>query len=178
VQLPSRRSYGYGLMVDATQQGLSVISHGGSIKGVSSHVAVIPELGVTAVILANMDGFASEEAGFAAVETAAGLPLERGCVPTLKALAREFPEYHLDPARLGDYVGTYRSLDGNFGSVALAEGGLCIEIYGARFVTRPYGPDRFVADTEGRCFTFLRREGSVVSLFFGVRMLPKVEAAP
>ena len=167
VQTPTGGYYGYGLMMEPPLQGFTVVHHGGSIKGVASHVAVVPEQNLTVVTLANLNGFVSEKVGFSAVEAAVGLPP--------KALSRQFPDYPLDAAALAVYPGEYRSGEGDSASVALEDGRLAITLDGTRFEVRPYGPDAFVWLDGETPFVFLRAEdGQVASLFVGVRVLPRV----
>ncbi|MGA7922901.1 MAG: serine hydrolase domain-containing protein [Thermoplasmata archaeon] len=45
--------YGYGLMMSEDADGHRLVFHGGGLKGVGSILAVVPELGITAVGLAN-----------------------------------------------------------------------------------------------------------------------------
>src|SRR3954453_1869352 len=52
--IPTGGGYGYGLRVlDLPGLGRSV-EHGGGNKGVATHVAVLPERGITAVALTNL----------------------------------------------------------------------------------------------------------------------------
>lgn len=167
VQTPTGGYYGYGLMVQPTQQGFTVLHHGGSIKGVASHVAVVPERDLTVVTLANLNGFTSEKVGFAAVETAVGLPP--------RALSREFPDYPMAADQLAAYPGEYRAGEGDTASVSLEDGQLAITVDGTRFEVRPYGPDAFVWPEREMPFVFLRgKDGHIASLFVGVRVLPRV----
>lgn len=60
-------SYGYGLTVESLPGGLTVVHHWGSNKGVASHVAVVPERGLTAVTLSNLTHFDSMRVGLLAL---------------------------------------------------------------------------------------------------------------
>ncbi|MGE5590084.1 MAG: serine hydrolase [Bacillota bacterium] len=167
VQTPAGTFYGYGLMVSPTRHGFAVVHHGGSIKGVASHVAVAPERGLAVVTLANLNGFVSEKVGFMALETAAGLPP--------KALSREFPDFPLDAAALAAYPGEYRSGEGDSASVSVEDDHLIITLDGMRYDVQPYGPDSFVWPEGEKPFIFLRgKNGDITALFVGVRVLPRV----
>lgn len=106
--------YGYGLMIRAGHHGARVVHHGGSTKGVGAHLAMVPEAGVTCVVLTNITGCPVQEFAFTGLNAALGLPLAT-------------PAHRYDPATvdretLASYTGTYRSdeqvtlrieLDGN-----------------------------------------------------------------
>lgn len=49
-------SYGHGLKVRKDYQGVTLIEHGGALKGVSSHGGFVPEKGISAVVLCNLSG--------------------------------------------------------------------------------------------------------------------------
>jgi CubicO group peptidase (beta-lactamase class C family) len=63
--------YGYGLDVETSPYGFTIVSHWGSSKGIASYVGLIPELGLTAVALSNLSGFGIQGVGRAALECAA-----------------------------------------------------------------------------------------------------------
>lgn len=67
--------YGLGLSVIPDYHGLTVVRHGGSLKGVSSAIGFVPELGVGAVVLCNLDGVPAEQILLDAFNACAGLPL-------------------------------------------------------------------------------------------------------
>ena len=71
---PTGPHYGYGLDVESSPHGFTIVHHWGSAKGVASHVGVIPERGLTAETLSNLSDFGSEGVGLMALEPAAGLP--------------------------------------------------------------------------------------------------------
>ncbi|MFA7460537.1 MAG: serine hydrolase domain-containing protein [Trueperaceae bacterium] len=82
--LLSTDSYGLGLRTRAgyaagrlafAPAGLSVVGHGGSLKGVSSQIAWAPELGVGVVVLSNLAGLPSERMAVMALNAYAGLPV-------------------------------------------------------------------------------------------------------
>lgn len=48
-------SYGFGWSLREDQRGVTVVRHGGSLKGVSAHQGFVPQLGLGIVVLANLD---------------------------------------------------------------------------------------------------------------------------
>ncbi len=72
-----RTAYGLGWMLRDGFNGLSLWRHGGSLKGVSSHLGGVPDLGLGVVVLANLDEVPVKRLWYAAVNAYLGLPLER-----------------------------------------------------------------------------------------------------
>src|SRR5699024_6426158 len=48
--------YGYGLMITPDYYGNTLIEHGGNLKAIASLMTIIPELGVTGIVLTNLAG--------------------------------------------------------------------------------------------------------------------------
>jgi len=69
-------AYGLGLAINEDHHGLRVVKHGGSLKGVSSAIGFVPELGVGVVVLCNLDGVPAEQLLTRAINACAGLPLD------------------------------------------------------------------------------------------------------
>ncbi len=67
-------SYGLGLRIEDAD-GLTLIGHGGSLKGVSSYLAWVPELGVGVVVLSNLVGLPSLKMALMAINAYAGRPV-------------------------------------------------------------------------------------------------------
>lgn len=94
-------SYGYGLTVDTDWNGLTLISHGGRLKGVSSHVGFVPELGVGAVVLCNLEEQPADMIWLGTINALLGQPLD-----TPRYEPRPVPVSETDTAAL---LGEYRS---------------------------------------------------------------------
>lgn len=101
--------YGLGWMIhhgvfdgvaDGTLAGPTLVRHGGSLKGVSSHQGFVPELGLGVAVLSNLDEAPVKRLWHAAVNAAMGVPLERPPYPDQTATSVEA----LDP-----YAGVYGS---------------------------------------------------------------------
>lgn len=69
-------SYGLGWMLREGFHGRSLWRHGGSLKGVSSHLGAVPSLGLGVAVLANLDEVPVKRLWHAAVNAYLGLPLE------------------------------------------------------------------------------------------------------
>ena len=67
-------SYGYGLTVTEDWNGVTLVGHSGGLKGISSHVGFIPEAGIGAVVLTNLEDQPADHIWLAAVAGQLGLP--------------------------------------------------------------------------------------------------------
>ncbi len=85
-------AYGLGLAINEDHHGLRVVKHGGSLKGVSSAIGFVPELGVGVVVLCNLDGVPAEQLLTRAINACAGLPLDAAAYEPEPFLAAAAPE--------------------------------------------------------------------------------------
>jgi len=99
--LPSH--YCYGLQATFGHKGLTLVSHGGSLPGVSSHFGFVPEKRISAVVLSNVNGVPAKAIWMAAVHSALGLPI---AAEEVNMSAYVAPRAHLER-----FVGTYASLE-------------------------------------------------------------------
>jgi CubicO group peptidase (beta-lactamase class C family) len=98
---PFKDDYAFGLGVHTTS-GHKVIDHGGGIEGFNTHLAYYPEDQLTVIVLANLNGPASDIAGkigAVALGQTVQLPSER-------------KEITLPVAKLSGFVGTYELAPG------------------------------------------------------------------
>ncbi len=93
--------YGYGLTVSPHPAGVTLIGHSGGLKGVSSHIGFVPELGVGGVVLTNLEDQPAELVWLGAVNTLLGLPAG---TPRYAPPAGAVPE-----ADQAEILGEYRS---------------------------------------------------------------------
>lgn len=96
----------YGLGLAETRLGnVTVVSHSGSLKGVSSVIGFSPELGVGVVGLCNLDGVPISQVLYPALNACMGSPLE-----TLPYEPEEFHGSEQEALELiAELVGEYRS---------------------------------------------------------------------
>lgn len=96
--------YGLGLRTEDAGD-FSVVGHGGSLKGVSSQIAWVPELGVGVVVLSNLAGLPSMKMALMALNAYAGRPVTKPLYD-----AAPFVGSAEDEARiLSELVGSYAS---------------------------------------------------------------------
>lgn len=158
-------AYGYGLMI-TPYQGMTLVEHGGNIKGASAWVTCIPERGLTGVVLTNLMTSPSARMILGALNAYLGLPVD--------ARRFELRDHPCPPERLSEYEGTYPSPEGAVLSVAVQDGALVLELMGKRFPARCVGEDLFAFEYHGDTATvrFLRdAEGRVWAAFSGFRVV-------
>ncbi|NQF16292.1 beta-lactamase family protein [Brevibacillus sp. HB1.3] len=180
VQISYGRYYGYGLSIQPDYYGGTLIKHGGAIKGVAAHLAIVPERGITSMALANLIGSPVEKATLTALHAVEGRPLN---TPQY-----QFETYSVPTAQLGEYVGRYVSGEGVDIIVYVVEDALMMidktsDVFGGgkqlNCLLRPIGEHQFITDREGSELTvgFVKGEDGVVkamSLYY--RIIPRVAA--
>lgn len=164
VTLPTGEGYGYGLQVES-MQGIPLFGHGGSIKGVSSHVKVAKEQGLTVSVLVNLAEVQAAELAMAALTHILGVsePVESGC--TVIEMA---------PGQLGKFTGYYQSAEGQKAGVLLDNGQLYIQAQDDRFPLTPCAENLFFMPGGDKVKFFLDEKDEVTAMFKGVRVIPKV----
>lgn len=173
VQVSPGVHYGYGLMIRGAQHGARVIHHGGSTKGVGAHLAMVPEAGVTSVVLTNITGCPVAEFAFHGVNHALGLPLD---TPILQQTP-----VSPDEATLRSYEGTFASEELEKVSLRLnQDGDLEAETGKTVAVVQPIAGNavRFEVNGASALLQFLEPadQGGYRTVRFGSRVLHRVTA--
>lgn len=131
------RNYGYGLMMKTDYEGVTLVEHGGSLKGVSSNMGFIPEKGVAAVVLCNLTGVPVAKVWLALMNLALGLPVEQHYL--------DYSHYGWTQDMRNSVVGQYDSGEGGKFKIDQDDKGeLFIEVYVGKFKLEPVGPNRAV----------------------------------
>ncbi|MDF2627054.1 MAG: hypothetical protein K0R39_885 [Symbiobacteriaceae bacterium] len=166
VTMPTGTSYGYGLTVQPGYHGYTLIGHGGSIKGVSAQVLLVPEAGLTVALLINVTGAPAERIALSVANHFLGLPLE-----TYKY---EFPAYTPAPGELAALAGRYHSDESGDVVVAVGED-VTLKAAGQTHAVRPFAPDALVSADGLTHARFMRNPaGRIWALFLGMRVYRRV----
>jgi len=158
--------YGYGLMVHPNYHGVSLVEHGGGIKGVSAYVSCVPEKDITGAALANLGQVPSGQILLGAMNVLLGLP-----VGTRRL---EYRDYACPAERLGRYEGVYISGEGVRCEMAVVDGELHVQLRGKQLRARPVGVDMFTVKMkeEEMLLRFLSdARGQVYAAAFGFRIV-------
>lgn len=163
VKTPNDLQYGYGFIV-SERFGYRLIGHGGGIKGVSSYILIVPEEKLSITVLINI----------------AEAPAEAIALLVFKHLfnvaeeAREIPTITLDEEELLEYVGHYRSSEGQQVIVELDEHPMLkMQLDSLEVLLNPIGDDKFVTQ-DGNIVAFIRKNNQIIAIFRGLRYIEKV----
>lgn len=104
MKMNPEKYYGFGLAITTNYYGEKLIDHGGSLQSISSKFAIIPEAGLTVIVLANLSGFPASRI----MEYALSTYYERD----LEAHHFSYPSYKVDAKKLALYVGEYYADEG------------------------------------------------------------------
>ncbi|NRR23998.1 serine hydrolase, partial [Brevibacillus sp. MS2.2] len=167
-RVDGHRSYGYGLMVSPAFPEGSLVEHGGSLKGISSHIFSVPDQGITGVILVNLDGVSVRE-------------LVIGFLNSYFARPAGAPVYAYDPYEVTDeqlslYEGRYSSQEWVSASIAKNEGKLFLEVDGLSYPLIPVQKDSFIFQKRDSIpwIEFFRDEdGQIARMSYGLRQLTR-----
>ncbi|WP_245741993.1 serine hydrolase domain-containing protein [Anaerobacillus arseniciselenatis] len=168
VQFQENKYYGYGLMITANFNGGTLVEHGGSLKGVSSNMGVIPEKGLASVVLINLAGVPAFKLMAASFNAALGFAPEKPVAT--------YNDYEISIEQLKKYVGNFKSGEGVEMSVKIEDNQLHFENEGITYKMRPVGEHLFTiemneAETPIR-FLF-NEKNEMYGLFLGVRQILK-----
>jgi CubicO group peptidase (beta-lactamase class C family) len=135
VQISPRKAYGYGFELTEDYNAGVVASHAGGRLGGSSHVLVMPHLGVAAAGLANFEDIPVWVATHGALHLLLGLSFGWRPAP--------YPRQVVPRSRLKTYVGDYRGYGDRSMRVAAVADGLTLETDGHVYDARPISRDAF-----------------------------------
>lgn len=118
IQIAPGRYYGYGLMITPNYFGTTLVEHGGALKAVSSQLSILPERGISGVVLTNLAGVPSSRIMQLAFNDLEGREV--------KANHLSFDEYTLSDDLFSEYEGEYMSSEGMKVMLKVSEGGLVL----------------------------------------------------
>ncbi len=166
--LPDGKYYGYGFMVQPDYYGNTIVEHGGSLKGISSHLGFIPEKNVVATVLINLVEMPVTRIWNALVNLFLGLPKHEERIPHKK-----LPSI---PRASRDWPGKYTSQEGAEIDVTREEGKFLIRLNEKKQELIPASADKAIVTRRGEksIVQFLRDgEGNVSGMHMGLRIIKK-----
>lgn len=162
--------YGYGLMIHRNYRGVSLVEHGGNVKGVSTYVSCVRERGITGLALTNLQSSPGADLVLGAMNVLMGAPTT--------SRRFQFPKLEVAPERLKRYVGTYASGEATTIKVTFDGKSLIAETDGHRLPARPTGLDTFAVRQKGidSAVEFLiGKDGEPWALCTHFRIVPRVK---
>ncbi|WP_183192654.1 serine hydrolase domain-containing protein [Brevibacillus fluminis] len=167
-QINLSQFYGYGLTITTEYHGATMIGHGGNTKGVSSHICLIPELGITGVVLTNIMGAPSAKLMFSVLNAIQGLPLDTPLV--------RYPEHDLPIVNADQYAGDYGTEEEGTRLSIKNENGKLLLVFGAISVPlRHIGDNIFVEENMQVMASFIRNnDGQIIRINCLSRQLTRI----
>ena len=162
--------YGYAMQIYPGYEGITLVSHGGSLPGVASHFGYVPEKGIAAAVLTNASGAPSKALWLMAVNAALDLPVDQKLRPE--------PYWEAPPGYVEKYCGTYASAEGARIRVFGDGPKVLVETATETLELRPSDERRLVHEAQGQeevLTFFVRDDGKVWAVRAGSRMLRKIE---
>lgn len=164
IEIEPGRHYGYGVMITPDYFGTMLIEHGGGIKGVTAHFAVLPEKNIAAICLTNIAGAPAEALLKGALQS------ELDIAPDKKAV--QYDDYTLSEADRQAITGTYQSNEGQTIKVYEKDEAIFVETQGAAIPTHAVGSRAVTIAMQGTEFLLQFKDDR---LHFGFRQLLKSE---
>ncbi|WP_232699952.1 serine hydrolase domain-containing protein [Brevibacillus daliensis] len=162
--------YGYGLMIIPDYHGTVLIEHGGSIKGAQAQMYIVPDQGLTGIVLTNMAGSPATALMKGACNAYAGRPLTAKHIP--------IEEYELPEDRIQEFTGDFLSSEGMQVSIVVKDDKLQLvteDTLSCEMI--PVGEDLFMVERRGSeaLVRFIRdSNANIIRIGCGFRQIPKV----
>lgn len=170
IQIEPGKYYGYGLTITPDYYGNTLVEHGGNLKAIASLMSIIPEKGITGVILTNLAG------------VPAG-PLLRAALNDVQekdvhASHQTFEDVELSDTELQKYVGTYVSNEGAKLTTAVEDGEITFFSQDAYHPIRCIGEHLFLVNVNDQqeIVRFIENhDGEIDRIAYHYRQFPKVK---
>lgn len=167
-----RRTDGYA--TDDIPGGLSILGHGGSLKGVSSQLEWVPQLGVGVVVLSNLVGLPSDKMATMAINAYAGLPVTKSTYQPSQFAGSDAERADVLEQVLGSYAsgepyGRLRLFLDEAGALRVAIGAPAVEFPG--FLVSPTEVAVQMPEALVPVAILRRSDGSVWAAHQGARVL-------
>jgi len=162
------RFYGYGFMITPDYHGGTLVEHGGNLKAIASQICIIPERGITGMILTNLAGVPATTIMSGALNDIEGRAVDATPIP--------YTKHELSAEELKDYEGNYTSSEGMSLSITIGDGVLEFFTQGTSFPIQCIGPDLFLAivQDQSELIRFVRDEtGEIERVAYHMRQFPK-----
>lgn len=162
-QIGRNQFYGLALEMVPDYAGVTLVSHGGSQQGVSSHFGFVPEKELVVAVLMNATDMPAGDIWLAAVNTALDLPLEKK--------ASEEPHYEATIEELRKLAGSYQSREGGSLRISLEQDKPVLIFRDEPYALRASGSDTLVIVKDEYPMRFFFKEDHLAwAVQFGARM--------
>ncbi|WP_429841269.1 serine hydrolase domain-containing protein [Brevibacillus sp. FIR094] len=170
IRIDLGRSYGYGLGVFPFSEDYTLLTHTGGLKGMTAQMFIVPEVGVTGILLTNMDDAPISNLTLGLLNSMFGRPLDTQFAT--------FSEWEVSLAYLQQCPGTYKSGEGDVVEIRFdeAQRQLVLVLGSDEFPLRSVGEDTFLFTRHNidSLIRFVRQpDGEVKRLALGSRQMSK-----
>lgn len=165
--MPTGEHYGYGLQL-GRHHGIPLFGHGGSIKGVSSHMKVMEKEELTVSVLVNLAEVAAEDLALTALDHILGI----------QSAKTDRPEVcKVEQGQMEKFAGVYESAEGQKAEIVIDDGQLQLKTHNSGMLLTPYAEDGFCTPAGDKLRFLAGDSGEITGLFKGVRVIPKLDHA-
>src|SRR5699024_1660152 len=130
--------YGYGLIITPDYYGHTLIQHSGNLKAIASLMTIIPELGITGMVLTNLADVPASTILMGA------LNVYQGKNPDASHIT--FTDYEMTKENLKKYVGDYSSHEGELLTIGMDDNQLNFKTDGKFYPIKCVGEHLFLVD--------------------------------
>jgi CubicO group peptidase (beta-lactamase class C family) len=130
--------YGYGLMITPDYYGHTLVEHGGNLKAIAAQMSIIPEIGITGIVMTNLAGVPAPRIMEYALNDLQGLPVEGSHL--------NVEEFELPLERLKSYSGTYVSSEGMKITIGIKDNQPTFTSQGEPYPIKAIGKNIFLAE--------------------------------
>lgn len=170
VELIAGQYYGYGLVITPDYYGGTLVEHGGNSKAIASRLVVIPERGISGMVLTNLAGVPAPTILEGALNVYEGR--------AFNALAIDSEAYNYTKEELQEYEGNYVSNEGMSLKVTIQNGTLVFLPPSLQFPTEATNleKDMFLVtiNDQTEVIRFVRENGVVDRVAYHFRQFPKM----
>ena len=169
IEFEKGRFYGYGLRIIPDYFGSTFINHGGGLKGVSSFMGVIPEKGLSGVILSNLSDVPADKVFLSALNVLEGREPDASHI--------HYDSFNVSIEELHKLTGTFQSGEGMKVRVGVVDNQLSILSSASYNPLRCIGEKVFIGTLKGQedMIQFITNEnGEVDRIFYASRQILKV----
>lgn len=170
IEIDPGKYYGYGLMITPDYYGNTLVEHGGSLKAIASLMSIVPELGISSVVLTNLAGVPASNILRAALNNYQGKDVL--CEHAV------YEEHDMSITELKRYIGNYTSNEGMQLKIDVENDELTFYTQGSYHSIHCIGKDLFLATIKGQeeIIRFIADDnGEIDRILYHFRQFPRTE---
>ncbi|WP_096190365.1 serine hydrolase [Evansella halocellulosilytica] len=170
IEVVPGKYYGYGFMITPDFHGATLVEHGGNLKAIASQLCIIPERGLSGMILTNLAGVPATTIMNAAINQI------EDRAPNAEPGHLHYKKYSMSNEKLAEYAGKYTSNEGMNLTIQVKNGNLDCTAREVSFYLHGVGEDLFLANVNDQkeVVRFIRDEnGEVERVAYHYRQFPK-----